>query len=134
LGGPAILISFRDQLETVGPEDDDLRGARLTTVEAIYSFWLAYFLESLPGEYRDKPAAPMPTGYIPGTAAKIEVMRRRVAEGFSPLHKDDSPELAGIGITLEVGRNGRPSIGGFAAMLGPRPRPAPDDDTGRKLA
>jgi hypothetical protein len=52
----------------------------------------------------DRPLAPTPTGYLPGTRGKVEVMEARVAQGYAPCHPGDAGagdggSLWGVGAT-----------------------------------
>ena len=38
----------------------------------------------------DRPLPPHSTQALPGTAAKVEVMARRIASGYHPHHSDDA--------------------------------------------
>ena len=39
---------------------------------------------------RERPECSEPTEFLPGSPEKIEVMRKRVEQGFSPWHRQDA--------------------------------------------
>lgn len=78
---------------------------------------LGLYLElAAPGEYRQPPLPVAPTMALPGSDAKIEVMRARLERG-EHLHHPDDPLRKPPGVTQELtrGRNGSILAGPFRA-------------------
>lgn len=99
---------------------DPCAHVRATVHTLDYRKWIYLLRQYAPEEFRIPPPPPERTICLPGNPGKVEVMRRRVAAGFSPFHPDDlTPDACdGVGIEVERRCNGSIRRKGFRQLNG----------------
>ena len=63
--------------------------------KAALAAWAVFLFLNFHLHYRDRPLPDYPCYLPPGSDAKIQIMRQRVARGQQPCHPDDAPAPPG---------------------------------------
>lgn len=104
---PAFPLILEPYLEA---DRIDSRKRTIRDIETLRDDWADALLHQFPSLYHETPTL-LPTDCVPGTPAKVEVMRQRAALGQSPFHENDAADLLGVQRGQdEHRRNGRHSF------------------------